>query len=94
MVKRIMPDGSDCPKCKDVMAILKARGLANRIDRVLAASPESPQGDGMQLARRLQVRYAPFFVIEEEDGSETVYTSVLKMIKEVLCEPGPLENCR
>ena len=48
MVERIMPDGSLCPKCRDVLELLERRGLRDRIDRIVPASPKEPDGPGMR----------------------------------------------
>jgi len=78
-----MPDGSLCPKCRDVLELLEKRGLRDRIDRIVPAAPKEPDGEGMRLVRRHRMKRAPFFVVEGEDGTETVYASVLQMIGEL-----------
>ncbi|MDP6848814.1 MAG: hypothetical protein QGI24_08510 [Kiritimatiellia bacterium] len=83
MVKKIMPDGSDCPKCLDVLGLLENRGHMDKISAVLEASPKDPAGEGMQLVKRLKMKRAPFFLVEKDDGSEIVFDSVLRMLKEV-----------
>ncbi len=83
MVKRIMPDGSPCPKCQDVLKLLEDRGYSARIDRTLEASPRDPDGEGMRLVKALKMKRAPFFVVKKDDGSEVVYDSALRMIKEI-----------
>jgi hypothetical protein len=83
MVKKIMPDGSPCPKCQDVTKMLEERGLMDRIEKVVDASPKDPAGEGMKLVKKFKMKRAPFFVVEKDDGAEVVYDSALKMIKEV-----------
>jgi hypothetical protein len=83
MVKKTLADGSDCRKCAEATAHLRSRGLWERIDEVVWAREDDPESPGMQLARRLGVERAPFFVVREGDA-ETVYTSVLQLIRERL----------
>jgi len=83
MVKKIMPDGSPCPKCQGVLDLLQDRGLLDKIDLMLEASPKDPDGEGMKLVKKLRIKRAPFFVVEKDDGTEKVYDSVLRMLKEL-----------
>jgi len=91
MVKKMMPDGSACPKCQQVQQILESRGYLDKIDRIVMASPKEPNGEGMQLVKRHKMKLAPFFVVEKDDGEASVYTSYITFIKEVL-EPGAVER--
>lgn len=38
----------------------------------------------MQIAQTLQVDKAPFFVVEQADGQQVVYTVYFKLVQEVL----------
>ncbi len=38
----------------------------------------------MRLARKHQVKQAPFFIVEKNDGSSDIYTVYLQFVKEVL----------
>ncbi len=82
MVKKIMADGRPCRKCAQVEQRLREQGYAGRIDRILVADERAPDSPGMRLARCLNVVEAPFFVMETEHG-EHVYTSYLKLVREV-----------
>ena len=84
MVKKIMPDGSPCPKCQDVVKLLEDRGYGDRITKSVDASPKDPKGEGMLLVKKHKMKRAPFFVVDKDDGNTVVYDSALKMIKEVL----------
>ena len=81
MVKKKMKDGSDCRKCAEVTDHLRARGLWERIDEVVWAREDDPTSPGMVLGARLGVERAPFFVVRDDTG-ETVYTSVLQLVRE------------
>ena len=86
MIEKIMPDGSLCPKCQEVLALLEKRGYRERIDRILDASPKDPNGEGIKLVKKHRIKRAPFFVVERDDGTEKVYDSVLRMLEEVFEE--------
>jgi hypothetical protein len=85
MVKKILADGSDCRKCAEASAYLQSRGLWDRVDEVVLAHEGDADSPGMRLGRRLGADSAPFFVIRDERG-ETVYTSVLQLVRDRLGE--------
>ena len=80
MVEKIMPDGSLCPKCNDVTELLKKRAVWEKIDQVVDVSPGDKDGEGMKLVKKHKIKQAPFFIVEQDDGSETVYKSALQML--------------
>ncbi len=82
-VKKIKVDGTPCKKCKEVEERLQAGGLMGRIDRVVIADERDMSSEGMKLAAELGVDAAPFFIVDA-DGTQTVYTSYVKLLKEVL----------
>lgn len=82
-VKKIKADGSPCRKCAEVEERLQAAGLMSRIDRVVIADERDASSEGMQLAAKLGVDAAPFFIVDA-GGTQTVYTSYIKLLKEVL----------
>ena len=84
MVKKRKLDGSDCRKCAQATQQLESRGLLHRIDDTVWAVEGDAESEGMQLGATHGVEVAPFFVITEDDGSELVYTSVMRLIKERL----------
>lgn len=83
-VKKIKADGSPCKKCAEVSQRLEESGQINQIDEVIVADESNPLSPGMLLAGRLNVERAPFFVVEQDDGEEVVYTVYFKFVKEVL----------
>jgi hypothetical protein len=86
MVKKIMKDGSPCRKCADVLGQLEENKLLDRIDQIVVADERDPESSGMLLAKKHDVKLAPFFVVEE-DGQETrIYTVYFKFVKEILSE--------
>ncbi len=87
MVKKRLANGESCRKCTDAEELLKKRGLWSRIDEVVWADENDPTSPGMRLGARLGIGLAPFFVVQEDSGAETVYESVLKFIKERLASP-------
>lgn len=84
LVKKILADGSPCKKCGDVIKRLEDSGQIARIDEVLIADERDPTSAGMLLAAELHVDRAPFFVVENDNGSQSVYTVYFKFVKEVL----------
>lgn len=83
LVKKIKEDGSPCRKCAEVEDRLQTAGLMSKIDRVVIADERDPASEGMRLAAELGVEAAPFFIVVK-DGVQTVYTSYVKVLKEVL----------
>ncbi len=92
LVKKIMADGSPCKKCGDVLKKLEESGQMARIDQVIVADERDPKSEGMQLAAKLDVNRAPFFVVEHEGAEPEVYTVYLKFVKEVLDQQASAED--
>lgn len=86
MVKKRLLNGEDCPKCKEVSELLEQRGHAQDITQTVVADMADPNSEGMELAKRYQVKRAPFFIVKREGEPEKIYTSVLQMLKEVFEE--------
>lgn len=84
LVKKIKADGNPCRKCAEVEKRLIDSGLMNRISDIVIADERDPQSHGMQLAARHNVDAAPFFVVQDPDGAERVYTVYFRFVKEVL----------
>ena len=81
MVKKRLADGSECRKCQEATGHLQSRGLWGQIDEVVWAQEGDAASAGMQLGARLGVEQAPFVVVRDENR-ESVYTSVLQLIRE------------
>ena len=81
-VKKILANGSPCPKCDDVERRLRENGLLSKIDHVAVADEREPESEGMRLARRHGVDAAPFFLVEE-DGAIIVHTIYFRFVREV-----------
>jgi len=86
-VKKLKLDGTPCRKCAEVEDRLQAAGLMARIDQVIIADERAPDSEGMRLAAELDVDAAPFFVVTA-NGARTVYTSYLRLLREVLEAPA------
>ncbi len=84
LVKKILADGSPCKKCDDVLQKLNESGQMAHIDEVLVADERDAESAGVQLAQKLNVERAPFFVVEKDGEEPVVYTVYLKFVKEVL----------
>jgi len=87
-VKKIKADGSPCKKCAEVTERLEKADQMQFIDEVIIADERDPGSPGMMIARDLAVDRAPFFVVEKDDGTKTVYTVYFKLVKEVLNQAG------
>ena len=83
-VKKIKADGSPCKKCAEVSDRLEQGGLMGKIARTVIADERDPSSEGMTLAAQFGVDIAPFFIVEAADGKQTIYTSFIKLQKEVL----------
>jgi hypothetical protein len=83
MIKKRLVDGTECRKCAEATEYLKSRGLWDRIDEIVWANEDDPASAGMIAGERLGVDRAPFFVVRDDRG-ETVYTSVLQLVRERL----------
>ncbi len=84
MVKKRLGNGEPCRKCAQAEDFLKSRDLWNRIDEVVLALEDDPASPGMKLGAKFGVSIAPFFIVREDDGRETVYESAVKLAKERL----------
>lgn len=76
-VKKLLPGGQTCAKCRDIEQRLRADGLMQRVDEILTAEEDDPDSPGAVIARRHGVTRAPFFVIRYPDGGERVIESYL-----------------
>ena len=83
MVKKRLADGGECRKCQDASAMLQSRGLWDRINDVVWAQEGDAASPGMVLSERFGVEQAPFFIVRDGEG-ESVYTSVLQLMRERL----------
>ena len=93
MVKKRLASGKPCRKCVQAEELLKARGGWDRIDQVVWAVENEPDSEGMRLARRHGIDAAPFFVVDESDGAQVAYSSVLQFLKKRL-PPAPVRPVR
>lgn len=83
-VKKIKADGNPCTKCADVEKRLIDSGQMETIDEIVIADERDPESSGMQLAKQHQVELAPFFLVQHDDNSTSVYTVYFQFVKEVL----------
>jgi phosphoadenosine phosphosulfate reductase len=91
MVKKRFASGATCDKCQKAEDLLKGRGLWGRIDEVVWADEADPSSPGMRLAAKFNVALAPFFIVREDGGAETVYESVLKLVGDRLKTSAPAQ---
>lgn len=81
MVKKRLANGDPCEKCAQTEEMLKRRGLWERIDEVLWAIEGEDDSPGAQVAAEYGVKLAPFFVVQDESGAQTVVTSALQLVR-------------
>jgi len=81
MVKKRLVNGDPCEKCAQAEEMLRRRGLWERIDHVIWAIEGEENSPGNRLGELHGVKVAPFFIVREDDGSEAVFTSALKLIR-------------
>ena len=83
MVKKIRADGTPCRKCTEVEQLLRKETLLDKIDNIVIADECDPESGGMQLARKYNITYAPFFIVESEGKAPVIYTVYFQFVKEV-----------
>lgn len=84
MVKKRLANGDPCEKCAQTEEMLKRRGLWERIDEVLWAVEGEDDSPGARLAAEHDVKLAPFFVVQDESGAQTVVKSALQLVRSYL----------
>lgn len=89
LVKKVLADGSPCKKCGEVIEKIEAANQMQYIDEVVIADEADKTSEGMLLAAKHEVNRAPFFIVEQDDGSTEVFTIYFKLVKEVL---NPLQE--
>ena len=89
MVKKRLVGGRACDKCLQADELLRNNGLLDRIQEVVWANEGEPASPGMLLSARLGIDNAPFFIVKIHDGTERVYTSVLRFIKDIMKSNQP-----
>jgi len=92
MVKKRLADGNPCAKCAQAEDLLRRRGLWERVDEVVWAVEGEPDSPGMRLGAHHRVDRAPFFVVTDDHGDETVYESALLLIRERLSAPASFDS--
>ncbi|MGM0498060.1 MAG: hypothetical protein ACQESJ_09100 [Bacteroidota bacterium] len=82
MVKKILEDGSECKKCREVTERLEAHNEMNKIDHIAYADVREGESEGFKLAQEHDMDITPFFIVEDS-GNETVYKTYLELCKNV-----------
>ncbi len=88
MVKKRLASGEPCEKCAQAEEMLRRRDLWERIDEVLWAVEGEADSPGLVVARKHGIELAPFFVVRDEEGQETIVTSTLRLVKQHLATPA------
>ena len=85
LVKKIMEDGQECRKCREVSDLLEKSNELRFIDTILYADMKDPGSEGSRVAMKHNVEIAPFFVVEK-DGEVNIYKSYMQFKRDVLKE--------
>ncbi|QHG21100.1 hypothetical protein [Nostoc sp. ATCC 53789] len=83
LVKKIKLDGNPCHRSANVLEHLEKLGLLERIDKIIAADEREQYSEGFVLALKHKVEVAPFFIINNADGSSRVYKAYYHFLKEI-----------
>lgn len=84
LVQKIKLDGNSCRKSARVLNDLKELNLLEKIDEIIAADErEQSSSQGFNLAEKYQVSSAPFFIVENDEGVQKVYTAYYRFMKDI-----------
>jgi hypothetical protein len=86
-IKKVKADSSTCCKSVEIIENLEKLGLLNHIKQIIIVDECGLSSEGWTLALKYKVEAAPFFLIEKEDGSITVFTAYFRFLKEVFNQP-------
>jgi len=90
-VKKILANRELCKKCKEVSERLHNDGLLDAIDHIAMADELDADSEGIRLAKRHKATRAPFFLVEDEVGTVTVFYNYLEF-KKFMAEQDVDEN--
>lgn len=82
MVKKIMEDGRECKKCRQVSERLESGGEMAFINEIIYADVRDPSSEGHRVAEKYNVNIAPFFVVEEK-GQVNIYKTYMELKRKV-----------
>ena len=83
MVKKVKANWRPCRKSASVLSELETVGLLRSIGRVVDADERNPRSEGFKLALQHSVAAAPFFIVDREDGTQSIYTAYSRFLKDV-----------
>lgn len=82
MVKKIMEDGKECKKCREVTERLEQNNELQYIDSILWADVNDHESEGFKIAEEHGIDIAPFFLVD--DGAKPkLYKTYLELKREV-----------
>ncbi len=85
-VKKIKADGTECRKCIEVQSRLEKDGYIEKINTIVIADENDDNSMGLKLAKKYEVKQAPFFIVKDDENNITIYTVYFKFIKEIFSE--------
>ncbi len=84
LIQKIKVDGNSCRKSARVLKDLKELNLLDKIDEIIAADQrQQSDSEGFDLAKKYNVSSAPFFIVENDEGINKVYTAYYRFMKDV-----------
>ena len=91
MVKKLLEDGSECKKCREVTERLNTHNEMNKIDHIAFADVRDTESEGFKLAEKHNMDTTPFFIVED-NGAETVYKTYLELRKNAFNQAPDAED--
>lgn len=91
MVKKLLEDGSECKKCREVTERLYTHNEMDKIDQVVYADVRDTESEGFKLAEKHSMDTTPFFIVEN-NGAETVYKTYLELRKNAFNQTPDAED--
>lgn len=84
LVQKIKLDGNPCRKSARVLNDIKKLNLLEKIDEIIDADERNKlNSEGFNLASQYQISSAPFFIVENDEGSTRVYAEYYHFMKDV-----------
>jgi hypothetical protein len=92
LIQKIKLDGNPCKKSARILSELESLNLLDRIDEIITADERQPSTEGFILANMFQVQSAPFFIVEDNDGTICLYTAYFQFMWDVFKISIPEED--
>ena len=91
MVKKIMEDGQECKKCREVSERLEKSDELQYINQIIWADVNNPESAGYKVACEYGIDIAPFFLVDD-NGKTTLYKTYLELKRKVFNKEPDAED--